>query len=280
MAQARGPMADPNDVPRGWKWYEDGHRTTAEQARELERQVAWEPETLGARARLVAYYFYNAEFAAGGAHVLWVIANRPESELAGAAPTTLLSLEGLGAPGETQQLSERARQLWKEQAARHDGNLQVLKHAAEALRWAEPEQAERFWLRGRELDGENQLRWVMRLAALYAEVVAADYYTKAGLGWAGGRIQLRAGFAERVREELTGGTDLEMAGHAGSALAWSLVPVRTRAGKVGQEEALLVVRRALGEYAEGLLVRASEKDAAPWAGRLAELRRWLSQTGG
>lgn len=273
MAQARGPRVDLDDVRPGWNWPEDGHRTSAEQARELERQVAREPEALGVRAKLIAYYCYNADFEKAGAHVFWVIANRPESELAGAGPTMSISLAGFGTPAELERVGERARQLWKEQAARHDGNLRVLEHAADALRWAEPAEAERFLQRARELDGGNKLRWVMRLAALYAEEVAADTYTKAGVGSIGGRFRLHAGLGERVREQLAGGTDLEMAGHVGAVLAQRLV--HTQDSKLGQEGSLRKARWELGKYAEGLLVRASEKDAAQWAGRLAELRAWL-----
>ncbi len=279
MAQGHTSLADQRDVPRGWNWVQDGFRTSGEEARELERVVAREPEALGARAKLMAYYFYNADFAARDAHGLWVIANRPESELAVAGPTLSISQEGMRAPAEeTRRSAERARQLWKEQVARHDGDMRVLEHAADTLIWTEPEAAERLWLRARELNQGDDLRWALRLAALYAEAVAVDHYTKAGLGSMGGRLRLPAGLGERVRQQLASGADLDMLGYVGTELVHRLILIRE--SKRGQEKELREARRQLGQYAEQLLVRASEKDPMPWAGHLRELREWLSKPGG
>lgn len=275
-AQPPGPGADSRDVRPGWNWPEDGHRTTAEQARELERQVAREPEALGARARLIAHYCYNADFERAGAHVFWVIANRPESELAGAVPTMGVSFAELGAPGETERVGERARQLWKAQAGRHSGNARVLGHAAAALHWAEPAEAERLLRRARELDGGDD-RWVGRLAALYAELITAHVYEEAGLGERGGRMRRHAEMGERVRRQLAVGTEEELAGRVGAALAGRLV--HSRAWKGEKEKELRLAQRKLGECAEELLARAAAKDEARWGQTLAELRAWLIRQG-
>lgn len=175
-----------------------------------------------------------------------------------------------------ERLAEEARQLWKEQVARHGGEVRVLGHAAAALHWAEPAESERLLLRARALDGENS-HWVGRLAALYSEVIAVDFHRRAGVGSMGSPMRLDYGLGERVRRELAGGTDLEMAGRVGTALAMRLG--QTREWKLGQEGAMREARRAMGEYTVGLLERASGSDAVRWAPPLAELRRWLGRAG-
>src|SRR6476660_6297851 len=85
LAGQTQPARDPIDAHQltmeGWK-------LSAEEVKKLENQVKTDPNDLADRTRLLGYYFRqdfpNHQFAqARLGHVLWIIAHRPESQIAG-----------------------------------------------------------------------------------------------------------------------------------------------------------------------------------------------------
>src|SRR4030095_13529203 len=64
-----------------------GRRLTPKEVNALESDVKTNPEDLSARTKLLGYYFGRLQSAqdneARQKHILWVIKNRPESEIAG-----------------------------------------------------------------------------------------------------------------------------------------------------------------------------------------------------
>src|SRR3954470_18272781 len=79
---------DSSQKPDATKVAMAGLRLDADQAAELEAAIAKNPADLSARTKLLGYYF-NSRYSAADAkaaqrkHVLWIIKNTPEAEIAG-----------------------------------------------------------------------------------------------------------------------------------------------------------------------------------------------------
>jgi hypothetical protein len=114
--------------------FEDAVRTTmagrqlsANQAAELEAAVAKDPNDLSARTKLLGYYAGASNTDESKAtirkHVLWIIKNRPDAEIAGLPEC---GVDFIQDPDGYQQ----AKQLWLDQTAAQPKNVAVLDHAA------------------------------------------------------------------------------------------------------------------------------------------------------
>ena len=94
----------------------------------LEGKVATDPEDLSSRTQLLEYYFVksfgsDAIRKARQGHILWIIQNRPNSEIAGLPYASLV-------PGLDEEVYLEAKVLWLKQVEVHEKNAVVLGNAA------------------------------------------------------------------------------------------------------------------------------------------------------
>ena len=132
-----------------------GRRLSAHEAQALEQRLERELGDLSARAQLLAYYFFRSSReqdpelakAARQRHILWLIRNHPEAELAG---MPVASIDRTGHALADAGAYEQARRLWIEAAGRPEASPAVLIHAARFFRLADKPLAETYLLRARE----------------------------------------------------------------------------------------------------------------------------------
>jgi TonB family protein len=182
----------------------------------MELYLTANPHDLDVRSQLVLYYFANGVREPRLTHILWLIANHPESNQA------LFASRGI--TSRTTTLNDasdytRAAKLWQQQTAAHATDLRVLGNAAEFL--SQPggdfDEAERLLTiaRNTEPNGTYHTAWLSRLARLYAVAI---------LGSSGDPHypNLNPAFASRVKLQLENSTDgivLDLTGRALTAVA-------------------------------------------------------------
>jgi tetratricopeptide (TPR) repeat protein len=153
-------VAAPGD---GYRLALEGNRLTAEQVAVQEASVQKNPNDLAARTRLLGYYFTRqdspANQAARAKHILWIIQNNPEAEIAGIPYGQLDQFRDPIAYG-------KAKALWMKQVQAHPNDVAILSHAAGALEIFEPAEAEKLFKRCEQVDPGNA-DWPDRLANLY-----------------------------------------------------------------------------------------------------------------
>jgi hypothetical protein len=128
----------------------------------FEKKVADNPNDLESRERLLTHYFTERDDtvrAVRARHVLWVIANAPEAEIAGRPEA------GFHKGIETERYAE-ARGLWLRQVEANPRNAKVLANAARFLLLDDRVEAEGLFKRGAEMEPGN-FRWNEELAHLY-----------------------------------------------------------------------------------------------------------------
>jgi Flp pilus assembly protein TadD len=141
-----------------------GRTLTAKQASALEASVAKNPDDLSARTKLLGYYFtsrYTAPDAkeACRKHVLWIIKNHPEAEI---ADTPFSSID----PSVDPDGYHEAKQLWADQTKAHAKDAAVLGHAANFLFLHDRALAEGLLKQAQVLEPKNP-NWSDRLGHLY-----------------------------------------------------------------------------------------------------------------
>jgi tetratricopeptide (TPR) repeat protein len=145
---------------------------------DLEKKVAATPTDLETRRRLLRHYLTERApeaRAARARHVLWVIANAPEAEIAGSPET---SADRILEP----EVHEQARSLWLAHLEASGSNPKILGNAAAFFVLSDPERARDLLQRGRELEPSNP-GWSERLAhldMLAAQRPGADTSLSAG----------------------------------------------------------------------------------------------------
>ena len=140
-----------------------GRGLTDAAALELERELAAQPENLDLRTRLLGYYMgrqygKNADNSARNAHILWIIANRPEAPIAG------LPYANIHLPLDPDAYAQ-AKALWLEQTARLPANGAVLNNAANFFIQSDRELADDLYSRGQALEPENAM-WAFHRGTL------------------------------------------------------------------------------------------------------------------
>lgn len=129
---------------------------------ELEAQVAAAPTDAALRWRLLKAYFVQRGPAARTArvpHVIWVISNTPEVDLAG-SPYVALHLRT------EREAYEQARGLWLSHLEREPRNTRILLNAARFLSADDRALAKGLFERGLQLEPTNP-EWKERLAMLH-----------------------------------------------------------------------------------------------------------------
>jgi hypothetical protein len=132
-----------------------------DEARALEAHVSVQPDDCEARSRLLEHYFLDRTPEGRSArrrHALWVIANAPESEIAGSPYAGFhgrLDAEGY----------QEARRLWLEHVEKEPSRPAVIANAARFFTGDDRQLAETLLRRGAELEPSNP-EWHNRLGVL------------------------------------------------------------------------------------------------------------------
>jgi len=124
--------------PGPLKFVRQGRELTEANAKQLETALKTLPFDFPTRARLLGFYFHNglstvgptATIEARRRHILWLIENHPESEVAG-LPEAMIAPEGRQLADE--EGYRQAKDLWLEQAENQKDNPAVRRNAATFL---------------------------------------------------------------------------------------------------------------------------------------------------
>jgi TonB family protein len=174
----------------------------------MEQYVAEHPDDLKVRTQLVTYYYAHGVRQPRIDHILWLIANHPES------PATIFNARGL--TPRTTSLNDaadftRAAELWRQQAAAHPTDARVLGNAG--VFFAQPggdyDEAERLLIAASRVDLSGD--WVRGLGRLYAASILADSGDPL---FPGGN----SAFAAHARTLLEATRDIDLATGAGVVL--------------------------------------------------------------
>ena len=134
-------------------------------AQQLENTLKQTPSDLSIRTKLLGYYLLH-EFQSESArkvrqqHVLWIIQNHPESEIAG------LPEAGLN-PRLNGEAYEQGAKLWRQQVTDHSKNAAILRNAAAFFLLSDHAFAEDLLKKGAVLEPNNPY-WPEQLGHLYS----------------------------------------------------------------------------------------------------------------
>ncbi len=203
----QGPDKNPVRLVRA------GRKLSLADARILERKLARDPDALWVRAKLLGFYFFKAKRALGAGptiearrrHVLWLIRNRPEGQLAGSSEATI---DPIGHALADEEGYQEARALWLDQAKRKGDNKKLLLNAAKFLQLHDKELAAGML---------TKVGYSNRLGYLYAlGVLRVNMMNQNGIPTSVGETEADFAFATKAREALEGSSDpllLATAGH-------------------------------------------------------------------
>ncbi|MCH9052501.1 MAG: hypothetical protein IIA72_15740, partial [Proteobacteria bacterium] len=266
----RAPDENPVSLVRA------GRKLSLADARILERKLARDPDALWVRGKLLGFYFYKAKriLGAGPAiearrrHVLWLIRNRPEGQLAGSSEATI---DPIGHALADKEGYQEARALWLDQAKRKGDNKKLLLNAAKFLQLHDKELAA-----GMLTKAGNPLS----LGYLYAlGVLRVNMMNQNGIPTSVGDTEADHAFAKKAREALQGSSDPLLLATAGRILLQYGVMVNR--GKIDAElmdfvESLLnKAGVSLAEFykMKGMLATSPGEKRALAEKRLAELEQ-------
>lgn len=146
-----------------WRLTTQGRKLSSQEAENLEEKLKGNPNDLSMRTILLAYYEGKHESQVREAkqrHILWIIENHPESEIAGTPECQVL--EPLN-----QDHFDEAKKLWLKQVDLHKNNADVLGNAARFFSLSDKELAEGLLKQAETLDRKNS-EWPERLGDLYS----------------------------------------------------------------------------------------------------------------
>ncbi len=206
------PISETQDGPGGdLQRYRAAREMTSGQVGELEASLRRNPEDLETRGRLLAFYWSalgggderagEAATAARQRHILWLIQNHPESELAGSVEARIF-LTGGDSFTDPAGYAE-ARELWLARTRRPEVSAAVLGNASRFFEAAEQPLAEQLLLRAQAQDPQGP--WRRRLGSFYAALLVgsfvptAEYYRIA--------IAPESPYADTIRRKLAESTD-------------------------------------------------------------------------
>jgi len=241
---------------------------SADQASRLEESLTRDPNDLAARAQLLRYYFAvggrqlspEAARQARLRHILWLVQNHPESELASLSEATI---DPAGHPLADQEGYAKVKALWLEQAEKHKDNAVLLANAAWFFKLPDKPIAARLLKRARAVDPGNQ-KWSELLGFVYAVgIVGLTGMNQNGFPTAADPDEARGSFAQQAREELAKSQDAAVVGAAGNRL-WFLGSILSASGKAPPD---------CLDLAEQLLARAQALDPGnpAWPQSLAQV---------
>ena len=195
-----------------------------EDAQQLEDGLMRNPEDLDARARLLGYYFARSLRLSGAAvtlearrrHILWLIQNRPEAELAG---TPAATIDPAGHSLADPEGYRQAKALWLKQVEGYKTSTKVMRSAAKFFQLPDKELAESALKRAQVLEPKNP-EWSASLGYLYAlGIMGVNGLNQNGLPTSVDPAETTGAFAKKAREELRRSSDAALILAAGSTLS-------------------------------------------------------------
>jgi TPR repeat protein len=242
---------------------------SADQASRLEESLSHDPNDLVARARLLGYYFAagprlspETVHEARLRHILWLVQNRPESELAGMSEATI---DPAGGPLADRAAYEKVKALWLAEVKAHNDAVLVLVNAAWFFKLPDKAIAADLLTRAHALEPGNR-NWSASLGMVYAgAIVGLTGMNQNRFPIGAEPEEARGQFAQKAREELNKSEDAEVVGTAGYYLNfWG--GILNAQGKTSSDYA---------DLAEKCLAKAQSLDPGnlEWAEDLAKLRR-------
>jgi hypothetical protein len=156
-----------------------GAELSAAGANEIQQSLAVDPKNLKARATLLAYYAATKNISGDETRkarleqIAWLVKNVPESWL---SENPLARINEQGDPLQDQSGYSQVRDLWLQQASTSPDNSNIIAHAADFLKVADPEKAIELRLAG----GNKNTN---------APSMLGEYYALAALGVTGLDLQ-------------------------------------------------------------------------------------------
>jgi len=162
VARAQAKPSTGNADATWFGYRSDGGRpdsTTADQAAQMEQQLAANPEDEATRSKLLRYYFNNNMDDRRVPLVLWLIEHHPESVLHG---YYFAAVSPGGRAGGDTDTFEDLRRRWLGQVALHPDDVRVLGNAARAMLDSTPEAID-LLKRAQKLDPAHRTEPLARL---------------------------------------------------------------------------------------------------------------------
>jgi tetratricopeptide (TPR) repeat protein len=192
---------------------------SADQASRLEESLIHDPNDLAARAQLLGYYFAAGRrlspetvHEARLRHILWLVQNHPESELAGMSEATI---DPAGGPLADRAGYEKVKAIWLEQVKTHQDTVMVLVNAAWFFKLPDKAIAAGLLTRAHAIDPGNR-NSSAGLGMVYAgAIVGLTGMNQNRFATEAEPEEARGPFAQKAREELNKSEDAEVVGTAG-----------------------------------------------------------------
>jgi len=142
-----------------------GRKLSSQEVKKLEEKLEANPEDIISRTSVLGWYLQN-RFSSEPArkarqkHILWLIQNRPDTEIAGKPEAEL-------DPILDKEEYYEAKKLWLEQVDKHNKNTAVIGNASNFFLIHDRDIAEELLKKAQALEPENP-EWSQRLGHLYA----------------------------------------------------------------------------------------------------------------
>lgn len=225
-------------------------------------------DDLPLRSRLLGYYYNKAiqdigkpaTIQARRRHVLWIIENKPGSEIASLGEARLVPT---GHPLADRDGYEHARALWIKQAEAHKGTPPVLVNAASFLQLHDKPLAEDVLKKGEAINPQD-IGWKARLGYLYGlGILGIDGLNTNGIPISVNRDEQDGSFARKALKEVETATSAALIGTTGAIVVQYGAMIR----------AMQLSDRDYGDVGEKLLLRAQsmEPGSNNWAQILGEM---------
>ena len=146
------------------KIYTEGLKLSEQDAKMLEKKLKTNPNDMEIRAKLLGYYFHHSSRSSLARlerqkHILWIIQNHPESEIAGLPYCHLNpALDGMA--------YNEAKDLWLKQVSNNKKNTTIIGNAADFLVLYDEYLAEELLKEAKAIEPNNP-KWQTALANLY-----------------------------------------------------------------------------------------------------------------
>lgn len=248
----------------------EGRSLNREQAAEQERQLKANPNDLVVRARLLGYYYNRslqdagkqATLQARRRHILWIIQQQPDSELASLGEALLVPTSHTLADREGY---EQVKRLWLKQVNAWQDKPLVLLNAANFLQLHDKPEAELLLKKGASLYPQD-LSWHTRLGYLYVlGILGIDGLNTNGIPISTNLAEQNGPFARKALKEAEASTSPMLVGTTGAVLGQYGLMLR----------AMRLSPQDYSDVAEKLLLKAQslEPGNVSWATVLGELYR-------
>jgi tetratricopeptide (TPR) repeat protein len=192
---------------------------SADQASRLEESLIHDPNDLAARAQLLGYYFAasprlsaDTVHEARVRHILWLVQNHPESELAGMSEATI---DPAGGSLADRAGYEKVKALWLEQVKSHPDKVMVLVNAAWFFKLPDKAIAASLLTRAHAVDPSNQNASAGLGIVYAAAIVGLTGMNQNRFPTEAEPEEARGPFTQKAREELNKSGDAEVIGTAG-----------------------------------------------------------------